>query len=130
MSKSTPILEFPLGRAFVRVWTPDYMETGHPGGAVCPALFSYDDEAKANAQAWGYGPDEVWRMHLEHELTHTLLAQAQGQEWSPVLYHVAGGAYMDAPDRAREEGQVVAVQKVANQLRPLVDQYRKVTGRC
>ena len=124
-----PMLQWTLGRVLVRVWEPDYMETCFPGGLTCPALFVDDAQARTNAESWGYQPDEVWRMHLEHELTHTLLAQASGRPWSPVLYHVAGGWFVEDDKRAQEEAQVVAVQQTLNRLAPMVQAYRKASGR-
>lgn len=125
---STPRLELPLGIVTVRVWRPDYLETVWPDGRVCPALFVDDAQARAHAAEWGYG-DDVQRMHLEHELTHTLLAQANGLPWSPVLYHVAGGPHVPTPTRAEEEGRVVAVQRISNQLAAIVQRYREAVGR-
>jgi hypothetical protein len=128
---SKPILEWRLGAVSIRVWAPDYIETVWPNGRSCPAIFFDDAQARQHAHEWGYGSD-VRRMHLEHELTHTLLAQESPAKlpWSPVLYHVAGGAYVEDAERAKEEGHVVTVQRVMSRLAPLVEQYRKATNSC
>jgi hypothetical protein len=128
---SKPILEWQLGRVKVRLWEADYLETVWPDGRSCPAVFVDDDHARRHAHEWGYGAD-VRRMHFEHELTHTLLAQESPAQlpWSPVLHHVAGGPYVEDGERAREEGHVVTVQRVINRLTPLVEQYRKATRLC
>ena len=127
---SQPLLEWRLGAVTVKVWRPDYIETCWSNGRTCKALFVDDDQARYHAQQWGYGNDVI-RMHLEHELIHTLRAQSFDlKPWSPVLYHAAGGTPVEAKERADEEGQVVAIQRVTSRLVPLIDQYRKVVGPC
>ena len=122
---SDPLLEWRLGSVVVKVWKPDYIETCWPDGKTCRALFVNDDHARYHAKQWGYG-DDVNRMHLEHELIHTLRAQCHDlMPWSPVLYHVAGGTPMSNEARAQEEDRVVAIQRVTARLGPLVDEYRQ-----
>jgi hypothetical protein len=117
-----PMLEIPLGVVTVRVWRPDYLETVWPDGKVCPALFVDDDQARQHAREWGYG-DDVRRMHFEHELTHTLLAQVVGQAYSATLAHVAGVQHTPEGARALEEHLVVEHQKVTTALRAAWAQF-------
>jgi hypothetical protein len=123
-----PLAVLSVGSCQVVIWKPDYIETQFPDGSHCPALFAYDAQARDHAKQWGYG-SQVWRMHVEHELTHTVLAQESGLEWSPVLHHVAGGPQLDAGARLLEEHRVVTQQKTANRVRSLVREYVKAVQR-
>jgi hypothetical protein len=91
----------------VWLWNHEYLETIFPDGGVARALFVRDHVARSNAWALGYRRD-VRRMHLEHELAHTFLAEERNLPYSPVLRHVAGGPQISSEARAEEEALVFA----------------------
>lgn len=68
-----------------------YLETVFPDGEMCPALFTFTDEDAAKARTLGYHPTRsgITQMHLEHELSHTFVAEALGEPYCPVLRSVA-----------------------------------------
>lgn len=97
----------------VRLISPLYMETVFPDGAKAPAFFVRDADAYATARAFGYG-DDVLRMHREHDIVHTFLAEVHGLPHSPVLRRVAGGSDVPPDARASEEGLVLSFQRYLN----------------
>lgn len=101
---------FRLGDLVLCHVTADTFETRFPSGAVCAARFDDTPEARATADALGYG-DDVWQLHADHDLLHSLLAHAQGQPYSPTLAHVAGVCVTPDAVRAAEEGLVTAFQR-------------------
>lgn len=92
------------------VCSTGYAETVFPDGAFCPALFVDDDPARQHAAELGYGTD-TRRMHIEHELSHTLLAEARGLPYSPTLRNVAVPGTTPDAERADEEWLVFAFQR-------------------
>jgi hypothetical protein len=72
----------------------DYLETVFEDGEKCPAQFSFFSADFKKAKGLGYTSPEwsrsaVRQMHLEHELTHTFIAEALGEPYCPVLRSVA-----------------------------------------
>jgi hypothetical protein len=95
----------------------EYLETVFFDGSVCPANFSYDEEAQKHAKDLGYG-DDIRRMHIEHEVAHTFLAEAQGMPFSFVLYRVAQKHNFPVPaeERIEEEALVFSFQRYINTM--------------
>ena len=81
---------------------------------TCPNL---DHESIARARSLGYrGRDEAvaWAMASDHDLLHTLIAEAQGHPWSATL-HAAANGYKLAPGVVeREERLVLFAQRLSN----------------
>lgn len=104
----------------IRIWhAGTYTETLFPDGTLCPAMAASPveqaetaaDQART-AQELGYGED-VNAMVREHEILHTLLAEARGQEYSPTLFDVAHGV-LNQWYHYPEEKDVLAFQKYMN----------------
>jgi hypothetical protein len=75
-------------------------------------------EAEARARSLGYdgwATDAVWKMTLDHDLLHMLLAQAEGLPHSPTLYAVAKGEPVDAGVADLEERRVLFIQRLLNE---------------
>lgn len=72
----------------VWIWNPDYIETVFGDGRRAPAEFIVNDEQIARAKALGYN-DDVQLMHFDHEISHTLVAEARGFTCSLVLAEAA-----------------------------------------
>jgi hypothetical protein len=109
---SDPIRIVRFKHCQVWIWHFDYMETRFTAQKVCPAQFDYGPESCDRADALGYGRGSfgVRQMHLDHDLAHTFLAEAQGLNYSPTLAHVAGIQHTPDEERAKEEGFVCAFQ--------------------
>lgn len=83
------------------------MTTRFADGAVLVAAPVDDAESRAHASALGYrGADAVWAMTRDHDLLHTLLAEARGLPHSPTLHAVATGKPVD-PAVADDEERIV-----------------------
>src|SRR5688572_26332574 len=69
----------------------DYLETVFLDGLKCPAQFTFtpNDLCKAVDLGYSAGVSGVTQMHLEHELSHTFIAEALGEPYCPVLRSVA-----------------------------------------
>lgn len=120
---SEPLAAYQFQNCLVRRWTEDHLDTLWPDGTSTPAQFSYSAANLQLAIELGYGfygtdgnlyvgEGGINRMHLEHELSHTICAEAMGLKWSPTLYHVAHRPFY--PDWAEEESRVKAFQKFCN----------------
>ena len=89
--------------------TARWLSTTFSDGAELIAAPNMDAESIARARSLGYcGSDSyaVWAMTRDHELLHTLIAEAQGHPWSPTLHAVAHG-YALAPGVVEQEERVV-----------------------
>ena len=76
-----------------------------------------NDENIARARSLGYeGPPEeaVWAMTRHHDLVHTLLAEAEGFEFSLTLHSVANGYELPPGMAQREERIVFLIQRLLN----------------
>lgn len=108
-------VQFDFKNCHVRYFpAADYLETVFQDGAKCPAQFSFtlDDVAKAEQLGYPSTHQGVRTMHLEHELSHTVLAEALGEPYCPVLRSVAvKGPCEGAWER---EALVLAFQKSLN----------------
>jgi hypothetical protein len=95
-----------------------YCQTVFPDGKFVPAVPHDTDEYRATAAELGYGAHTI-QMCFDHELIHTLLAEAGGLDYSPVLRHVADEENSDLSEResGEEEAHVMAFQKILNQAR-------------
>jgi hypothetical protein len=76
-----------------------------------------DPENIARARSLGYtgsDADAVWEMTRHHDLVHTLLAEAEGFQFSPTLHAVANGYEMPPGMSQREERIVFLIQRLLN----------------
>ena len=86
------------------------VQTTLPDGSVIDAVPGTTEEDVARAHALGYeGPDALWRCTAQHDAIHSLIADAQGYEYSAALFlathpHVTAGYLRQ---RAREEERTV-----------------------
>lgn len=87
-----------------------YCQTTFADGAVVPAVPHDTDEYRERAQYLGYGEDTM-RMCFDHELLHTLIAEARGLDYSPVLRYVADGHGMTEAEIGEEEARVLTFQR-------------------
>ncbi len=71
----------------------DYLETVFLDRMKCPAQFTFTREDAEKATELGYSDTipmrAIRQMHLEHELSHTFIAEALGEPYCPVLRSVA-----------------------------------------
>jgi hypothetical protein len=91
--------------------------THFPCGLCLTAAPVLNQESVVRARELGYtgtDQDAVWAMTQDHDLTHMLLAQAEGMKWSPTLYGVAAGVPYQPAEAAREEARVLFVQRAAH----------------
>lgn len=91
--------------------------TTFPDGIQLVAAPRMDSESVARARTLGYqGSDEeaVWAMCRDHDVLHTLLADAQGWDRSATLYGVAAGHPCDRRLASVEEAIVLLMQRLAN----------------
>jgi len=91
-----------------------YLETRFPDGTKVPASPQGSIEQTFTALDLGYGAD-LYRMCREHELCHTLLAEAIGQPYSRTLWAVAHPGDADnipLAEQHAEEGMVLAFQRL------------------
>jgi hypothetical protein len=108
-----PLLTIPFRACTLVVLEPWLMATVFPDGKRADAALDIDtDETRQYARAMGYSTIE--RMHAEHDVAHTLIAEARGLRWSQTLRHVAGGKCMSEAERLEEEGIVTAFQTWRN----------------
>lgn len=69
---------------------------------------------RAFARDLGYG-DDTWRLCVEHQMFHHLLAAADGRVVSPTLWAVAHGTVdQHLPLISKEETAVIQLQKQLN----------------
>lgn len=71
-----------------------------------------EDLARAEALGYEHSADGVWEMTLDHDYTHTLLAESQGLPWSPTLYGVATGNPIEESMAIEEERIVFLIQRI------------------
>lgn len=106
--------------------TANRVRTVFDDGNTCDGVPTYTAEQEARAVALGYGAGRgnVRRMHVEHELLHTLLAEAAGLTYSPSLRCSIDGP----PPRGvipMEERVVFLLQRCLNVRRQLLDERRE-----
>jgi hypothetical protein len=89
--------------------TPQGCETVFEDGAICPATFVDDEQARASAADLGY--TDVRLMHLHHELAHTLIAEACGLPYSLTLRNVVVPGTALHYERVSEEALVFSFQR-------------------
>lgn len=117
-------ITYPFQNCVVRYFpAADYLETVFQDGLKCPAQFTFTVEDFEKAYSLGYGKkretdrrclavSDVMQMHLEHELSHTFIAEALGEPYCPVLRSVAvKGPCTFAWER---ESRVMLFQKALN----------------
>jgi hypothetical protein len=95
---------------------PSWVVTHFPGGAELHAHANYDDESRLQADKLGYGSGDegVEAMTRDHDVFHSLLAEARGLPYSPTLFGVATNDPVD-PEYAHEEECIVfLMQRLAN----------------
>lgn len=101
----------------VRIWFErQYLETIFPDQTRVPAAPNFDPDSRRLAAELGYGdgPDATWRMSLQHELAHTVVAEHLGQPFSLALWLTAHGAVGRRGVISGEEGRVLALQAFLN----------------
>lgn len=100
---------------YIKQWSDGYLETVFWDGLFCPADLTVNTEdTRTTARLTGYG-DDLRRMHFEHELLHTYLAEMRGWDYSPVLRRVATQeAWSFDALRCDEEAVVLAFQSYLN----------------
>jgi hypothetical protein len=97
----------------VRIWAA-YLETAFLCcGAKVPAAPQDTDAYRQTARACGYG-DDTAALSRDHELAHTILAEARGLPWSPTLYSVAHGHPLPLGYVPEEEETVLSFQRWVN----------------
>lgn len=101
------IIEFRFASCtFIADPATQYAVTQFHDGTSVPACPHDTDEYRQCARDLGYG-DNTWLMCVHHELFHTILALADGQDYSPTLWAVAHGR-----DGSRtEESRVIEFQR-------------------
>jgi hypothetical protein len=88
--------------------------TQFPDSAKLPAAPEDTEAYRATARELGYG-DDVRRMCIEHEASHSFLAHAAGLPFSPTLYGEAVGRHtLGTAERHREERRVLDWQRYLN----------------
>lgn len=93
------------------------VRTTFADGSELVATPQHDAESIARARSLGYtGTDEevVWGLTRDHDLLHSLLAEAQGLGASPTLHAVARGARVDPVAADMEERAVLLIQRLLN----------------
>jgi hypothetical protein len=94
-----------------------YCCTTFSDGARVPAVPHDTDEYRQRAFDLGYG-DNTTQMCFDHELLHTLIAEARGDSFSRVLRHVAVGcSEITEQEIGEEEARVMEFQKFLKWVR-------------
>lgn len=93
-----------------------HIQTVFPDGLKVDAAANYDADSLQRARDLGY--DSSWEMSRDHELIHSIIAEARGEPYSRVLRGVAvrdaGGRKEDIitpAESAEEEALVLDVQR-------------------
>ncbi len=116
MNQTRPERVLIVGDTILLLWSPAYTETLYFDGTKVPAAPSGTQEQAHTARSLGYG-DDVPRMVQEHEVLHTLLAEARDLPVSPVLWDVAHGVRVEGrrlEEHYQEEREVLALQRYLN----------------
>lgn len=102
-------------------------ETVYDDGTVAPAdTWFVDDELVERAASLGYPPTEdgVLQMHREHELLHSIVAEAMGKPASDAL-HTWNKYGMTQPGQIPLEERICfLVQRTLNQGRLILEERR------
>jgi hypothetical protein len=118
MSAGT-VVTFDMGSCLLQVWPEGrYCQSVFPDATTVPAAPQDNESYRNMARELGYGED-TWRMCVEHELLHTMLAQMDGRPYSPTLFAVAHGV-VDSLEPilvAEEEAAVLEFQRRLNACR-------------
>lgn len=88
-----------------------YLETRYSDGTVVKA--SPEDTASYHRRAreCGYrGPLATWHLCRDHEISHSLLAEARGMPFSPALWAVAHGEPPHTEANGQEEWVTLSFQ--------------------
>jgi hypothetical protein len=91
-----------IGETWVTVG-PAWCVTRFPDGTEVHAHPSHTDEQAGAARALGYS--HVGEMTRDHDLLHSVIAEARGLPYSPVLWALAHGE--PAPEGADDEERLV-----------------------
>lgn len=95
----------------------NFVTTVFPDGHALHAHPQFGEEHVARARALGYEGDDVdavEAMTRDHDVIHSLVAEARGESFSPVLYAAAHGRSFEGDD---EERIVFLIQRLLNQGR-------------
>lgn len=101
-----------IGDANVTVG-PSWVHTRFDDGAEVHAHPDGSSEQTHIARALGYG-DDINRMNAEHDLLHTLVADARGWSHSKTLLGVAHGQYAPREISDDEERIVMLIARLLN----------------
>ena len=120
----TPSAEWHIGKNVVRVWEGAHtVQTILPDGRTLNAAPERTPEYLERALSLGYGwhPDPAWRLCVEHDPLHLLLAVEMGLETSRTLSDVADGLSLERVGRENvpdyhwtEEGRILDLQLYLN----------------
>lgn len=94
-----------------------HVATTFPDGKVATGVAQFEDEDEARARGLGYEgtrPDVCWSMHRDHDLLHTIVAQAAGWPYSMVLWASAHAVEHPAGFGNAEERMVFLVTRALN----------------
>jgi hypothetical protein len=105
-----PLASLRIGHSTFEVW-PDSLRTILPDGSQVTAAPEDTAAYRERARLMGYG-DDTFRMSLDHELAHSLVADLLGLDESPALLRVAHGEGPTAETNL-EEDAVLALQRFA-----------------
>lgn len=117
-----------IPHGIVRVGT-GAVETVYDDGVTATGLATFNDEQRARAAALGYGTTDeaVWEMHKEHELLHSVVAEAMGKERSDALYGWSSCTQRPG-EIPLEERIVFLVQRTLNVGREILEERRITNG--
>lgn len=115
-------MEFRFKHCRVRIFSEPsasvHVVTRFDDGREVHAIPMMDAESIERAHELGYGGTDhhaVCEMTRWHDLLHTVVAEAQGEPWSPTLYAVAHGYELAPGVVEREERLVLFVQRALSQ---------------
>lgn len=98
-----------VGRTVIEVWDGNCVRTTLPDGQQVIAAPEDNDAYRKTARDCGYGAD-TFRLCVEHETCHALIAEITCLAESPTMRGVAAGRSA-TPLTDAEEGAVIAIQK-------------------
>ena len=92
-----------------------YLETRFPDATMVKASPEGTESYRRRARACGYrGHLALWQLCRDHELSHSILAEARGLPFSPVLWGVAHGELLSKEASDQEEWVTLSFQHWAN----------------
>lgn len=110
------LVEYEFGYTYVEIDEHNHrVTTTFDDGKTVDAIPQYEDEHLVRAHSLGYhGSNPVWEMTKDHDLFHTIVAEAQGLKYSAALRPVATGEPAEKEAAHREECLVLLLQRFSN----------------